>query len=108
MSALGEALGRILGRRRPSGGPDRPDQELAYVLYWTKTARGWQGGRRAQVRSAVRAVVNEDGFTANALERRYRVPGLDDSGHAGASLMALLKVLEGLDRFELEHKEETR
>ncbi|MCD4684819.1 MAG: hypothetical protein K8S97_02650 [Anaerolineae bacterium] len=36
-------------------------------------------------------------FEANALERRYRVEGLDDSAHSGASLLMLLEVLRALD-----------
>ena len=53
--------------------------------------------RRAEIIEVLRAiqgpVLAQPGFEANDYERRYRVSGLDDQAHAGASLLALDKVL---------------
>lgn len=72
-------------------GPPRVD--FSYTIYWTKQARSWDAARRAAVAAALPAVLAQPSFEANDYERRYRVSGLDDQAHAGASLLALDKVL---------------
>ena len=76
-----------------------PRIEFSYTIYWMKLARQWDAARRAAVRDAVRQVLAQPGFEANAYERRYSVPGLDADGqaHSGASLVALKKVLAALE-----------
>jgi hypothetical protein len=105
MSGVLDALRKLFGAASGQVEPDEPDPEMAYVLYWMKTARGWSDARRGQVRAAALEVVDGDGFTANIFERRYQVAGLDDSRHAGASLIALLKVLNGLEAFQQTNEE---
>ena len=107
MSELSDALRKLFGAAGEQTEADQPDPELAYVLHWTKTARSWPAERRVQVRAAALDVVEADDFAANALRRRYRVAGLDDSQHAGASLIALLKVLDGLEEYQPTDEEST-
>lgn len=80
-------------RRKP--GPPRID--FSYTIYWTKTARLWDAARRAEAAQAVAAILAQPGFEANDYQRRYPVPGLDDQAHAGASLVALRKVLAAFE-----------
>ena len=77
--------------------PGPPRVDYSYTIYWTKTARGWDEKRRAAMAEAVMAAMAQPGFEANDYERRYRVAGLDDLAHAGASLVALRKVLAALE-----------
>jgi hypothetical protein len=93
MQALRNLLERLFPPRRK---PNRPQVDFSYTVYWTKQARGWDEARRAAVRAALRNVMSQPGFEANTYQRRYRVEGLDDVAHAGASLMALKKVLNAL------------
>ena len=86
--------------KRKSGGPAEvtsrpgaPRVEFSYTVYWTNHVRQWDAARRADVQEALMRVLAEPGFEANAYERRYTVPGLDDTAHSGASLVALRKVL---------------
>ena len=92
--ARGWTARRARPPQRPPPGP--PRVEFSYTIFWTKQARTWDAARRAAVRGAVQAVLAQPGFEPNAYERRYPVPGLDDQAHAGASLLALDKVLRAL------------
>ena len=77
--------------------PNPPRVDFSYTIYWTKTVRRWDEKKRAAMAEAVLAVMSQPGFEANDYERRYRVAGLDDLAHAGASLVALRKVLAALE-----------
>jgi len=77
--------------------PGPPRVDFSYTIYWTKTARRWDEKQRAAMAEAVMAVMAQPGFEANDYERRYRVAGLDDLAHAGASLVALRKVVAALE-----------
>jgi len=89
---------RWLHRRRQAGkASDPPDPGFAYRVAWTKEARVWDAGKRAAIAESLGHVVRSDGFLANAYDRRYLVPGLDDMRHSGASLVALSVVLEALE-----------
>ncbi len=81
---------------RRSPGP--PRVEFSYAIFWTKQARQWDAARRQAMGRAVRELLAQPGFEANAYERRYAVPGLDDQAYAGASLAALVKVLDALEK----------
>lgn len=105
MSGIIGRLRMLFGGEEDVAEADSPDPELAYVLYWMKTARSWPADRREQVRLAVLEITEAGEFTANTFQRRYRVAGLDDSLHAGASLVALLKVLDGLDEYQQTEEE---
>jgi hypothetical protein len=57
--------------------------------------------RRREVAGALQQALNQPGFEPNDYERRYTVPGLGDRAYAGASLVALDKVLKAFaDRDE--------
>lgn len=96
----------LLRGRRPGGPLPRPKRvvrppgpprvEFSYTIFWTKQARQWDTARRQAIAAALPAVLSQPGFEPNDYERRYRVPGLDDQAHAGASLLALKKVLEAM------------
>ncbi len=70
---------------------------FSYTVFWMRQARQWDVGRRASVRESLNAVLSRQDFLNNAFARTYRVAGLDDQAHAGASLLALQKVLDALD-----------
>ncbi len=107
MTSIREMIRRLLGgdeaAERKASSP-RPD--YSYRVYWTKMARSWSPERRRAVREAVRARVEGDEFEANAFERRYRVEALGDGVHAGASLLALLEVIDALQTYEDREQEE--
>jgi hypothetical protein len=96
----------LLRGRRPGGPLPRPKRvvrppgpprvEFSYTIYWTKQARQWDAARREAIEAALAKVLAQAGFEPTDYERRYRVPGLDEQGHAGASLVALGKVLDAL------------
>ncbi len=86
--------------RRPAEPLTDQTIDFAYSIFWTKMARAWDDGRRRLMAERVAALVNTPGFTANALERNYRIEDLDTLAHSGASLLALQKVLETLARME--------
>ncbi len=67
--------------------------DFSYTIFWTRQARGWDAARRAAIRAALQPVLAQPDFVNNAFARKYTVPGLDDQAHAGASLLALDKVL---------------
>ena len=78
--------------------PNPPRVEFSYTIFWTKQVRQWPPERRQQARAALKDVIARPGFEANDYERRYHVPGLGQHGHAGASLLALDKVLAAFER----------
>ena len=77
--------------------PNPPRVDFSYTVYWTKTVRRWDAARRTAMAEAVMAVMAQPGFEANDYERRYRVADLDELAHAGASLVALRKVLAAFE-----------
>jgi len=83
--------------RRKGKAAAPPDPGFAYRVAWTKEARTWDAGRRAVIAESLGHVIRSAGFLANDYDRRYLVPGLDDSRHSGASLVALGDVLEALE-----------
>ncbi len=97
MNSIRSALRRILrGEEAAPEQAEAPKPDFSYRIYWMKTAREWPRERLDEVERALRRTVERDDFEANAYERRYRIDGLDDEAHAGASLMALLQVIEAL------------
>lgn len=74
--------------------------EFSYTVFWMRQARQWNADRRTSVRASLNAVLTREDFLNNAFARAYTVPGLDDQAHAGASLLALRKVLDALDTHE--------
>ena len=74
--------------------------DFSYTVFWMRQARQWDDGRRASVRASLTAVLAREDFLNNAFARIHSVPGLDNQAHAGASLLALQKVLDALDAHE--------
>ncbi len=94
MTSLRERIRRFF-RPRAELPPDAAS--FSYRVYWTREARLWDAGRRRRARAAVEEVVRAPDFEANVLARRFRVPELDGSSHAGASLVALIQVLQAFE-----------
>ncbi len=69
---------------------------MSYRFFWMAQARLWPAPRRQAVLQAVRAVVEAPDFVPNPYQRLYQVVGLDPTGQAGASLVALREVLQAL------------
>lgn len=95
---------RLLNQSKPEPAPPEPLNagkiDAGYRMFWTRTAFTWDSARRTQIAQRVVAAIAAPGFEANALERRYRIDGLDDQAHSGASLLALVEVLRALDDYD--------
>ncbi len=100
---------RLLRRNLPTPPPPEPLStdhiDTGYRLFWTKLALTWDATRRATMARRVAEVIRSPTFENNALERRFRVEGLDDLAHSGASLLALAEVLRALDAYEADQGE---
>ncbi len=77
--------------------PNEPRVEFSYAVFWVKQARAWDAARRAAVLAAVQDLMRRPDFELNDYHRRYTLPGLGASVHAGRSLAALEKVLIALE-----------
>lgn len=99
MTSIREAVKRMLGRAKEEEARESPAPATAYRFYWTKEVRTWSVERRREMRGRVASVVGRENFEATTYERRYAVQGLDELRHAGASLQALLAVLDGFEEF---------
>lgn len=95
---------RMLNRQTPLLRPAEPlsaaQIDAGYRLHWTRTALAWDAGRQAEMAERVAAAIAAPGFENNALERRFRVEGLDEQAHSGASLLALADVLRAVDAWD--------
>ncbi|MFP3853138.1 MAG: hypothetical protein ACLFWD_02465 [Anaerolineales bacterium] len=107
MTSVREAIKRLLRRIVTEHAPeaDRPRPDYSYRIYWAKTVREWSPARRKQINESLIRLIETEEFQANLYQRQYQLAGLDDSRHAGASLIALKEVIEGFDQFEREEKE---
>jgi len=83
-------------RRSETAPPSFERADYAYRVFWTKQARQWTVDRRQSVLAAANAVAASVAFEPNPFERRYGVAGVDGA-HSGASVMALIQVLEAFD-----------
>lgn len=72
--------------------------DFSLRIYWMRvyTERQWTQAQMRELHAKVVQVVQNEGFEKNFIERRYRVDGLDGQAHSGASLLALIEVLNGL------------
>jgi len=82
-------------RRRRTVAP--PDPAFAYRIGWMTEVRTWDAARRVAMAEELRPVLAAADFIPNAYDRRYRVPALDGGLHAGASLVALQRVLQAFE-----------
>lgn len=104
-SSFIDLLRRLLGKlpSRPGTAPEKLTAEridAGYRLFWTKMAITWDDERRQAIAARLTEVFSQPDFENNALERRYRVEGLDDQAHSGASLLMLAEVISALDKYE--------
>lgn len=95
-----------LGLRDTSNGQPQAEAmteekvDFSLRLYWTKISReeSWDVARVRALRPKVQAVTEQPGFQKNLIDRRYHVESLDERAHSGASLLALLAVLDALEK----------
>lgn len=82
---------------------DRVDFSLR--IYWMKiaTAQKWTPAKIAVLQRQAQYVAAQPDFEKNLMARRYQIEGLDNLAHSGASVLALLDVLAGLEKY---HQEE--
>lgn len=75
-----------------------------FRVYWTKMLlqRAWTAEERAAVRAQVLDITSKPSFESNLIVKQYALPlaGIPESSHSGASLLALLEVLDALDHIE--------
>lgn len=62
-------------------------------------ATKWDMARIREMKAQVIAVTQQPNFEKNLIERRFRVEGLDAQAHSGASLLALIDVLNALETY---------
>jgi hypothetical protein len=105
MTTLREVVRRLFAQPAPAVSPDdQRDERVAardrvnysYTVFWMKHARTWDAGRRRAVLDRARSLTLSGDFARNSFERRYRVEGVEGD-HSGASVVALVHVLEALD-----------
>lgn len=74
--------------------------DFSFRIYWTKISheRKWNLSIVRKLRPNVAAVIAQPDFENNLIDRRYKVDGLDELAHSGASLLALLEVLDALEK----------
>lgn len=77
--------------------------DFGFRIYWTKMATQWDMVRLREVRKQVLTVTQQPDFEKNLIERRFRVEGLDVQAHSGASLLALIEVLNALETYVANH-----
>lgn len=73
--------------------------DFGFRIYWTKMATKWDMARIREMKTRVIAVTQQPDFEKNLIERRFRVEGLDEQAHSGASLLALIDVLNALETY---------
>ncbi len=73
--------------------------DFGFRIYWTKMATQWDMARICEMKAQVIAVTQQPDFEKNLIERRFRVEGLDEQAHSGASLLALIDVLNALETY---------
>ncbi|MDX1600730.1 MAG: hypothetical protein R3191_04365 [Anaerolineales bacterium] len=104
MTSIRAMIKRLLGETQSEAeSADQPSPAFSYRVYWMKTARSWPPDRLDEVREHVQRIVDDPQFEPNPFERRYRVEAVDDEKHAGASLQALLEVIDALKDHENKH-----
>ena len=76
-----------------------PKIDFSFRIYWTKISfeQQWDLDRVRTLKPNVRTVTQQPDFQKNLIDRRYVVEELDDLAHSGASLLALLEVLDALE-----------
>jgi hypothetical protein len=78
--------------------------DFGFRIYWTKMATQWERTRVDEMLKRMAAVTQQPDFAKNLIERRYKVEGLDEQAHSGASLLALIEVLTALQAYDANNK----
>ena len=73
--------------------------DMSFRIFWTKITREWELDKIKAIREKVIAVAQAPDFRKNPIERQYTVEGLDEYAHSGASLLALIDVLNALESY---------
>lgn len=107
MTSIRESIKRLLRGvvSKEASEQDEPRPGYSYRIYWAKTVRDWTPARRKQISEKLSRLLAREEFQANLYQRQYHLPGLDESRHAGASLIALQDVIDGFNQFEQDEKE---
>lgn len=83
--------------------------DMSFRIFWTKISREWDGEHIRTTRERVLPITQQPDFQKNLIERRYTIEGLVDGGehqqHSGASLLALLQVLDTLEHLSAQDEE---
>lgn len=76
--------------------------DFNFRIYWTKMMLKYPAEKRIEARSKAQAIIQQADFEDNLIEKRYHLPleGIPEVTHSGASLLALIEVLNALDRME--------
>lgn len=69
--------------------------DYSYTVFWLKHARLWDAAIRSDVAARLSDLLKTPEFKANPYDRKYTLDGVEGA-HAGASLLALQKVLAAL------------
>ena len=69
--------------------------DYSYTVFWLKHARLWDATTRSDVAARLVVLLKSPEFKANPYDRKYTLDGVEGA-HAGASLIALQKVLAAL------------
>jgi hypothetical protein len=80
--------------------------DMSFRIFWTKISTEWDLDRIRHIRKQVQQVTQQANFQKNLVERRYAVEDLDEQAHSGASLLALIEVLDALEKYQLERQQE--
>lgn len=105
---------RQLLQRKPEPSPHiipltEQDVDMSLRIFWTKIARGWDLTRIQTTKVRVLNITQQPDFEKNLIERRYPIDGLVDGSqqhqHSGASLLALLQVLDTLEQLSIQAQE---
>jgi hypothetical protein len=97
MTSFRHAVQRWLGRL---GENEDRSAEYSYQIYWIKVVREWDNERIEAILGSIDELIALPGFDPNRYKRVYHISGVDDSDHAGASLVALQKVLKTLQKID--------
>ncbi|NJL93082.1 MAG: hypothetical protein HC915_04835 [Anaerolineae bacterium] len=92
---------------RPPTGPEPLTAEhvdFNLRVYWTKMTLNWNAEQRAAARQQAQTRVQAPDFQDNLMAKQYNLPleGIPETAHSGASLLALLAVLDALETFNQE------
>lgn len=85
--------------------------DMSFRIFWTKICREWDSAHIQSVRAQVLAIIQAPNFEKNLIDRRYQIDDLVEGGeqnrHSGASLLALIEVLDTLEHMRANEQEDS-